>query len=173
MSLDKILNLILFYLGWTACVVGAARGYPHLGPVVVGAVAVVRIFRAKDRRGELRLLGWTGVIGFAVDSALSGSGVLTFLTNRPGAWLSPPWMVALWINFAATLRSSLAWLSPRPFLGGLLGFFGGPLSYWAGERLGAIELAGAWSLAVLAVAWAFAVPCLFVLAKRRSGYFRT
>ncbi len=107
-----------------------------------------------------------GVVGLVLDSALSASGVFTFLTNQPGVWVSPPWMVSLWMNFAATLGSSLGWLQGRPLLAALFGGLGGPLSYWAGARLGAIELAGWPSLAVLAVVWAVATPWLVGRAAR-------
>ena len=52
----------------------------------------------------------------------------------------PYWILAMWALFATTLNASLGWLHGRPALAGALGMLSGPLAYWAGARLGAIEL---------------------------------
>ena len=48
------------------------------------------------------------------------------------------WMIALWINFAASIRHSLNWIRGRYALGLLFGGIGGPLAYLAGETLGLV-----------------------------------
>jgi hypothetical protein len=71
-------------------------------------------------------------------------------------------MVALWAAFAMTLGSSLGWLSRRYHAAAVLGAAAGPLSYAAGARLGAVELAGdlRFAVVVLAVSWGFSLPLL-------------
>jgi len=108
----------------------------------------------------LLLMGGAAVLGYVADSTLALSGLLAF---PPGARLgapSPVWMVALWMNFAATLGVSLKWLQSRPFIGTLLGAVGGPLAYWAGQDLGALRIAGWPGLAAVAAVWAAATPLL-------------
>ena len=76
-------------------------------------------------------------------------------------------MVALWMGFATTLRHSLAWLQPRLILAAALGSIGGPLAYYAGERLGAIRIEDASGAYVgVAAIWAIALPALLHLARR-------
>lgn len=79
----------------------------------------------------------------------------------PG-WLCPPWMTALWMAFASTLNGSMSWLSGRVGVAALAGAVFGPMSYLAGERLGAIALNAntAVSLGILAVTWALLMPAL-------------
>ena len=77
------------------------------------------------------------------------------------------WMIALWVNLAATLRVSLGWLDRRWFAAGLLGALGGPIAYGAGANLGAIEFAQpVVSLAAIAGQWLVAMPVLVWIAGR-------
>ena len=157
-----LLNLAAFYLGWFVCVVGAARGQLWLGPALVAAFLLAHVYRSRDPRHETRLILVVALFGFTFDTLLASAGLFSFARTSIAAWLSPPWMVALWMIFATTLNASLAWLDQRRALAAALGALSGPASYVAGARLGAIELpANALaSLIGLALAWAFAMPAL-------------
>jgi hypothetical protein len=76
----------------------------------------------------------------------------------------------MWVNFALILNVSLRWLRGRYLLGAVLGFFGGPLAYFAGARLGAIRIPEplALKLLVLALAWALAVPLLLRISRGKK-----
>lgn len=167
----NLVNFALFQIGWFACVLGAADPRPAMawaGPLVVLLLLAVHLGRSRESSSELRLLIGVGLFGFAVDSVLSATDVLRY-EDRLVAWLAPPWIVALWLMFAATFRHSLAWLAPRPAVAFLLGAVGGPLSYAAGARLGALE----WpenvvrSALVTSVVWGLAVPLCLAAAHRR------
>jgi hypothetical protein len=53
---------------------------------------------------------------------------------------------------------------------GITGFVAGPLAYWAGERLGALDIVGSAPLTYLVIAliWAVVLPSLLVFRKRMS-----
>ena len=165
---NTLLNFIGFQTGWLVAVLAAARGYPFLGPVcaLVGLWLHIR-FVSADRAGELTLIVGAVLIGFVLDSLLVLTGVMAF---PPHARLGAPttfWMLSLWAMFAATLRHSLSWLANRYVLGMALGAVFGPLAYWAGERLGAIELTqGSVSLLWVAFEWSVAMPVLLSIAAR-------
>ena len=77
------------------------------------------------------------------------------------------WLVILWALFATTLNSSLRVLQSRPWIAAALGAAGGPLAYYAGASLGALQfLEPAAMLAALALGWALATPLLLSLARR-------
>ena len=69
-------------------------------------------------------------------------------------------------NVAVSAVAGLAFLAGRYRLGAALGALGGPLAFWIGARLGAVELGlPAWrSLLVLGAVWAIAVPLLTRIA---------
>lgn len=157
-------NLVLFQVAWFACVLGAAGGRPHFGVVVAAAVVAVHLALAPRPLAELKLILVTGLLGGSWESLLvqmdwvhyRGGGI-------PG--LPPLWIITLWLAFATTLNVSLRWLQSRPGLAALLGFAGGPLAWWGGARLGALELAEpGFTLFVIGLGWAALMPLLMLLA---------
>lgn len=81
--------------------------------------------------------------------------------------LSPAWIVALWLAFATTFNVSLRWLQGRHGLSAALGLIGGPLAWFAGSRMGALELSDLkLDLLVIGVGWAVLMPVLLLLARR-------
>ena len=159
-----LLNLIGFKLGWTACVLGAARGVPWLGPVVVAVVAGVNWSARGRRRGELVLFLCSAAIGYAADSAVVLAGLMSFEAPAQLGGPASLWMAAMWVNLAATLNASMRWLSGRYLIAAVLGAVAGPLAYVAGARLGAVQLAGTEALLVVGLEWMLCMPLLVWLA---------
>jgi hypothetical protein len=165
-----LVNFVAFQLGWFACVLGAANGLPWLGPVVVAAVVALHLATARRALPELYLVFAAMLLGLVLDSVLLATGWLSYSV---GLWLpgmAPYWIIAMWALFATTLNVSMGWMRGRPVLTVLMGAVGGPMSYLAGEKLGAIELTQpVLALAALALAWAVAMPLLMWLAARFDG----
>lgn len=165
----NLLNVALFQGAWFAAVLGAAGVRPWLGPGAVALVVAIHLALTDNRPGETKLLLTAGILGFLFDTALVATGTflpVQHLLPRP---FSPPWMVALWLNFATTLNVSLAWLRGRYLLSALFGAVGAPLAYYSGARLGATEaLPTAGAMLILAAGWGVMTPLLVGTAK----YFR-
>jgi Protein of unknown function (DUF2878) len=163
-----LINVVLFYVGWFACVWGAATQRPLLGPLLMLLTLGVHFFFVPNAAREARLLAIAGLLGFSLDTAQAALGAFAFHGTGMSTWVSPPWMVALWLNFATTLHTSLNWLTGRYLLAAILGVIGGPLSYYAGAQLGALSLHPNITLSMLtvAVAWGGALPFLVWLAHR-------
>jgi hypothetical protein len=168
--MSRMLNFAMFYVGWFACVDGAARGHLWFGPALVAVLLSVHLALASSRGQEARLILLAGLLGFVSDTVQALLGLYAFTNTSAAPWLCPPWMVALWMVFAATLNGSMRWLAGRFALGAALGATCGPLSYLAGARLGAIELHAntPLTLAAIAIAWAGAVPALLWLRDTLS-----
>ena len=165
-----IINFIAFQMGWFACVLGAANGMPLLGPVIVAGVIALHLAQASDSKPEIGLMICAALIGIVYDSLLVYSGLLSYPNGTLVAGTAPYWIVALWILFATTLNVSLRWLRGNVLLAGVLGAIAGPLSYLAGNRLGAVELAQpVYAVTALAVGWALFMPLLMRLAERLDG----
>jgi hypothetical protein len=76
----------------------------------------------------------------------------------------------MWMSFATTLNVAVRWLRGRVFIAALFGAVGGPLSYLAGDGLGALELVNhAAALVSLSIGWAVATPLLVAVATRFDG----
>lgn len=166
-----IVNVAAFQLGWFACVLGAARGWPWAGTGLACAIVAWHVSRATHPAQELKLIAAALLIGALFDSSLAALGWLKFASGTLIEGTAPHWILAMWALFATTLNVSLNWLKGRCWVAALLGAAAGPLSYWAGARLGAVELADpVAALGALGVGWAIMMPALTVLARRYDGF---
>ena len=107
-------------------------------------------------------------LGIILDSLWCILGLFEF-TGSTGV---PPWMMALWLGFSAWwlwllghLRLTWYWLIP-------LGAVSGPLAYYLGMRLGAMNLLASPSYVwlLMAAGWAIFLPLISlpVLLNRRK-----
>ncbi len=169
--MSRFINYAGFQLGWFACVGGAARGLPWLGPAVAAALVALHVASVPDRARELRRLAAVGAFGAVVETAAVALGLYGYAGGWGVWWLVPAWIVALWVLLGATFESSLAWLSGRPWLAALFGAVGSPLSFSAGVRMGAAAFVAPprVALAALAVLWAFAFPLAFAVSRFAGG----
>ncbi|MBM4133270.1 MAG: DUF2878 domain-containing protein [Nitrospira sp.] len=167
---SRLFNFIAFQVGWLACVLGAASAHPTAGPVLAAILLTLQV-RSADHPPNLAFwLLTVGLLGAVLDSLLALAGLFSFRPGYLPTWLCPPWLFFVWMTFGSTLPSSLAWLAEHPRLAAGLGAAGGPLSYYAGSELGALQLSEQinLSLLILACLWALLMPGLFVLMRKLS-----
>ena len=160
------LNALLFQATWFACVLGAAMGQSWLGAVPLAMLAL-QVAR-RPRAGDLRLVTSALAVGLCLSWMWQRSGVLAYASPGPIAGQAPAWIAMLWVAFALTLNHSLGWLVRRPLLAVAFGLIGSPASYFAAQRLGAVEflVAPQAALALIGVAWAATTWALARLALR-------
>lgn len=161
-----IINLIAFQIGWFSCILGSAYHHPWFGVLVSLIALLMNTLSSKHPIHQARFLITSMMIGIFFDSIPMHLGWIEFMkvTYWPEV-LPPPWMVALWGLFASTINKSLVWLREKIALASLLGAIAGPLSYWSGERLGAIHIVNSnMGMLYLSIGWAIAVPVLFKLS---------
>ena len=167
----SLINYLAFNIGWLACVMWAANGRPLVGLLIASLLIVLHLGLAKRRRTEAKLLLYCAAIGTVFDSLLLATGWVSYPNGEWVPGLAPFWIVAMWVLFASTLNLSMAWLKGRTYLAAIMGAFGGPLSYIAGEQLNAITLEQPVpALTMLAIGWAFMMPALSALAQRMNGF---
>lgn len=166
-TVSSIANLVLYQIGWFACVLGAANGWGAGGAIVAVVLAAVHLALSGRPDREWPLLLAAMAAGLVVDTIHAGVGVLDFRGHAAGA-PAPLWILGLWLQFGTVLHFSMRWLSKRYLLASILGLIGGPMSFLAGERLGAAAFGEprALSLAVLGISWSIALPALVAFADR-------
>lgn len=170
-----IQNFVLFQVGWLSCVIGgASRDFQLAGVFAVIAIVIIHLLRAGNMKSELMLIVVTLLIGTAWDSALLNAGLYTFSVGVVIDGLVPLWLISMWALFATTLNVSMKWMKGRYLLAAVLGGIGGPLAYYAGFRLGAVEFEHvATSLMAVAIGWSVIMPALMALSERFNGYRAT
>ena len=162
-----------FQLVWLICAVGASKGYTAPGvlaaSVFVGAVLAMKRWSPS----ECLVIITSGIAGLIVESGLVLTEVIRFATPWPSPYFVPAWIIALWVAFGATLSTLASWIGHRFIIAkaGIIGFIAGPLAYWAGERLSALEIVGSVPRTYLAIAliWAVALPILLICRRRLAA----
>ncbi len=166
-----LINIVGFKVGWVSSVMGAAAQMPWLGPVVFLIVALVHLRQARRPDLELGLVIAAGFIGIWFDSFIVAMGWVTYPSGQFSPMLAPYWIVTMWMLFATTLNRSMAWLRGRHALAAVLGAVAGPASYFAGQKLGAIQFVEPTAaLTSLAIGWAVIMPVLMLIAERLDGF---
>ncbi len=160
-------NVAAFYAAWFAAVTAAAEGWPWAAVSVCVAVAALHLITSARRGVEFGLMAASALAGFGVETFMLQAGLATYASSGPFEGFAPVWLVALWMAFATLFNVSFAWLKPRLWLAILFAFVGGPATYFAGAKLGGMQLAQPeWlSLAVIGVLWAVAFPILLIMAR--------
>jgi hypothetical protein len=166
--MSRIVNLVLFQLGWCACVFGAAWNLQGLGVGIGLGLLGMHLWLARDRSLQVKLAISTAGIGLVLDSAQMAAGIFTFPRGLIVVGLPPPFMTVLWLLFATTFRYGMRWLSGRYSFSALFGLLGSPISFLAGERLEAIEFPPPVLLhyAGVGLVWAGVVPLLIWISDR-------
>jgi hypothetical protein len=162
----RFLNALGFQLGWWACVAGVGVGLEVPALVFCLALTTALVYFAPNPLLEIKLATAACLLGVVLDTGLQYFSVISFYGWSLGL-LSPFWLWLLWVMFALTLNSSLSFLQKLPLgLSAAAGFLFGPLTYYAGAKLGAASFDSTVShLVVLAVTWMVALPCLVWLGK--------
>ena len=113
------------------------------------------------------LLGTAAVFGIVWESLLVQAGVLSYTTGTIFAGFAPYWIVAMWLLFATTLNLGMRWLRKSPWIAAIAGGIGGPMSFIAGEKTGAVSFAEPVSaILIIGAGWAIMLPLLVYYAVR-------
>jgi len=158
----KIINLVIFQLGWMVCVVG---GDLYAMAYTVAAV-LIHHHGVLEKKSEWQLIAIVTLVGCLWDSLMVFSGVVYY----PGPVFAgiPAWLVCLWILFATTFMHALSWLSRYLWLALVSGAVLGPASYWLGSELNDAYLGTPvlTSMLVMALGWGTLFPAGIYLTRR-------
>jgi len=164
-----IINLFAYDICWTLTMFGAGRSWWWVAIVVTGLSVAGQLAISPVWRREAAVVLLGALVGVVTDAIGVRLGMFSY---RAGAGVQF-WIVffALWANFGTVLRPSLSWMWNKPFLAALLGATGGPLAYWIGAKIGAIDLGTSvpTSLTWFSVQYAILTPAWMLAAQRVIG----
>ena len=168
---NKVINFVLFQIGWFACVLSGAAMQPLIGALVAAAIIAWHVWRAQQPSREIILLLIAMLVGALWDSLLVWQAWLDYPAGMLLPNTAPYWIIIMWALFASTLNLSLRWLKDHLLISVILGAVAGPLAYYAGARLGAVDFVQPTAaLIALALGWAVFTPLLVILSNRFDGY---
>lgn len=163
-------NVVLFQMAWFAAVLSAAHHFAWLGTLTITAVVLWHLQTSAQPAGETKLLICALLIGALFETLNAQLGFFLSIDAAPGKFVPAYWLIGLWGLLATILNVSLRWLKRRYWLAALLGAVSGPLAYFSGARLGALELLQPQAaLLTLAAGWAICMPLLMWLSNHFDG----
>ena len=164
-------NLVGYQATWLLVVWSAGQQRPMIGILACVVFIAVQWLCSRTRAADARVVLAAVACGLVVDGGLAAGGLLKYASATPGQ-AAPLWIVLLWAAFAMTMNHSMAWFAPRPWLAAVFAAIGGPLAYLGAARgFDAVAFATPIlaALAMLAFAWALALPLLLRIATRRPA----
>jgi hypothetical protein len=163
-----LINYTLYQIGWFACVLGGAWHRPWTGCLMAMILVGVHLALTVERSLEVRLVVLATAVGAVVEMIQIAAGTYRFTSGMVTDALPPPWLLAMWAQFATTFRFSLRSVITRPVPAMLFGVAGGPIAFLAGERLGAVTLLPplVYGLLRLSVSWAIALVVFSAVVRR-------
>jgi hypothetical protein len=168
------INFLLFQSVYTLSLVGVLNNYAWLGCVGVAGFALWHARTAETAKTDFLLVGIAVVVGSLLDTLYMRSGLIAYNGELLWSGIAPLWILALWANFALTLNGCLRWLRSRLWLAAMLAGTGGPLSYYAGIRLGAATITGdpLFLFSLIGITWGITVPLLLWLSTQLEQQWR-
>lgn len=166
----QLVNYAIYQIGWVACVLGAAWQRPWTGFVIAMILVGVHLALSEERSLEVGIVVLASAVGAVVEMIQIATGTYRFTSGTVVDALPPPWLLAMWAQFATTFRFSLRSVITRPVPAMLFGAAGGPIAFLAGEGLGAVTLLPplGYGLLRLSISWAIALAVFSVVVRRVS-----
>ncbi|AFJ01512.1 Hypothetical protein Q7C_334 [Methylophaga frappieri] len=165
MAHRQVINFVLFQIGWLGCVLAGAYQLNWLALLVTILFVAIHFRFSHCPKSDSKLVIVGVLTGLILDSLWSATGLMAYASQQ---WppLAPIWVLCLWCVFVLTLNHSLSWLRERAWLAAICAFVASPLSYLAGQKLGAVTWLMPIPMALAAAfSWAVVLPLLFKLAR--------
>ncbi|MFW2533334.1 MULTISPECIES: DUF2878 domain-containing protein [unclassified Legionella] len=132
----QLWQFVFFQIQWWCCLLSTVSPHYHdlfLLALVLAVYDACRHFKTPARWLLFLLIASLGLIN---DTLLMHVNILYFFDDS--LLIIPPWLLVLWLCFGGWFLKA-DWINNNYFLMALLGALGGPLSYFAGFKLGAIS----------------------------------
>jgi hypothetical protein len=131
-----LLNLVFFQVSWWSYFYCAYSGN-NLGTGVVFLLYSLLHFQfvSEHRMRDFKLMLILGILGYLTDLFIF-EGLLFSMQHK--SFVSTFWLFGMWWGFISSLPYGLKKILRQPVTAGILGALFGPISYWAGEKVGVL-----------------------------------
>lgn len=165
----KLVNFLWFQTIWWLVVL-------YQNTFLVLGLLIAWLIYSPLRKSDSKIMIAVLLLGTVVDSLLMVTGVFGF---ERGAWFSggashliiPIWLVCLWAALGGAIQHSLSAFADKP----LLAMFGGavfaPLSYFGGQKFGAVTFGYSPLVTglILAMVWGGSISNVFFTGEKING----
>ncbi len=137
MKNKQFLNIILFHISWWIYFI-CAHSENILGVVANFILySVLHFYFVSENKGrDFKMMLSFAISGYLIDFYIF-ENILFTLKHK--TLTETFWLFGMWWGFVSCVPYSLEKIIKKPFLGLPLAALFGPLSYWAGEKIGVLK----------------------------------
>lgn len=158
-------NLFGYQLTWLATVWGAAHGKSDLGAFIGFLMIALHFKKCHHLLAEYKTVCTSLLIGGLWELILVQQHWVVY-EGASTITVVPIWILVLWTAFGTTLNGCLGWFKSHLIWSFAFGAIGGPLAWYGGSALGALNVPEPLlGYGVLAAGWALMMPLLAALAR--------
>lgn len=163
---NNISNFILFQLVWVGFVYGASQEFIWGGYALFATMLLWQLWPSRRDVNDIKVIVLCIILGTALDTIWAFTGLIEYKVHWPVESFAPLWIIFMWAAFGAAINHSLRWIQGNILVAALLSAIGGPLSYLAAERFGAITISEKWVLIPsMAIGWFIAMAIIIVVLR--------
>lgn len=167
-----IFHATIYYIAWLVCILSAAHGIAWINTLIVLMLVSLQYYWQYRIQHQFKGLNSFVIVlttlGTVSDTILLHLKLITFSANPFSPYLSPPWMISLWINFAIVLYSTLSHLFSHKYLLSALSLLGFSIAYASGGKMGAAAFPHGYTTTMLiGLIWMILLPASIYFLKRR------
>jgi hypothetical protein len=160
--------------GWSSAIIfnaiwlGCAAGNNLLAIIVTALYLPFHGWFFVQKKQEFIFIAGLALVGIVLDSFLTTIGVIEFSQRFSvgPVFITPVWLMCLWLCFATTIHHGFHWLHQRLAIAAVLSVFSVPSSYIIGARLSGSTIADPVQLFfVYACVWGLLFPTALRIAR--------
>lgn len=165
---NNIINFILFQLVWVGFIYGASQNFIWGGYALLSVMLLWQLWPSRRDFNDIKIIVLCVILGMILDSIWAFSELIQYKVHWPEKLVAPLWILAMWVAFGASINHSLRWIQGNIVIASILSAIGGPVSYLAAERFGAVTISNKWILIPsLSIGW-FIVMAIIIIMLRSS-----
>jgi hypothetical protein len=163
----SIMDVVLFNACWFLTAYGVKYDRPSIGPIAICISVLAHLLYSNYALLEGVFIILVALLGFCLDSGLQALGIFRF-RGPDFLVFAPIWLFFQWGAFSLLFEHTLSWLKGRPYLASTFALVGGPLSYYAADRMAVLDYGEPFllTMGISAISWALFFPLLMMISRR-------
>jgi len=166
-STENLVNFAWFQVLWFLGVLTAPSNETAAVPVLIAVLVGGYLYYIRQDLNIIFVsrVAMVTAVGIALETMWISLGFINYIHSDMTYNLPPFWLSCLWLSVALSLAYSLAWLKRNLIMAAAFSLLSCPLSYYAAQRLGALDITLSFPAFMLTIAlsWAILIPLSLAL----------
>lgn len=168
----KIISSIFFSFSWFFLVYMGSLQKGFITLIAIPILVFSGLFYLKREKSIIYVLScllmiYGTLVGFIMEWLFLTFDLVTYATkNIIYPYFPPNWILGLYLLFLPLLNLSFSFCNKSLWIAFAFGLFGGALSYYAGEQIGAVTVFSLSSYIIIAIFWGIYLTIMVLLNRK-------